>query len=54
MLLQYCRQRFTSTTASCPLYSYSILAGIGYFFSFNNSSTCLIGVSPSPNGVPAP
>ena len=36
------------------LYSYSILAGMSYFFSFRSWRTCLIGVSPCPQGSVRP
>src|SRR5579884_266090 len=54
--LQYCTHFFISSIVSIPgwPYSYSILAGIGYFASFRSSNTGLIGVWPSPHGLFGP
>ena len=52
--LQYSKHLRTSATVSWPLYSYSMLAGMGYFFSRSRCNTSLIFVSPSPKGRLSP
>src|ERR1019366_7394713 len=53
--LAYSKHFFTSAVElSLPRYSYSINAGMGYFFSFSSVSTGLMGVSPSPQIVFSP
>src|SRR5215813_4176407 len=55
--LAYCRHFFISAMRVDPSgtgYSISILPGIGYFSFLSNWSTCLIGVSPWPQGTFGP